>query len=368
MNIDRRRLLVKVARLYYEEDLTQAEISIRLRMSRQKVQRILGQSREDGIVQIAIAPITGIFSDLEKALEASFGLTEALVVESAAYDNQVAIAKEVGAAAAEYLIRISHPGDKIVMSWGNSLLGMVNALTSSTRLDVSGMSVIQGLGGLGDLNHEIHATQLVRRAASALNAQAVLLPAPAVAASPAARDAFYKDPYVVQVLNRARAADLAFVGIGSCSAESIAVPEFWRAMTSITLRDLMHRGAVGSINLRYFDASGKKIASELDKAVIGLTLEELKNIPHVVGVAGGSAKLKPIRAALDAKLINVLVTDHVTAQELLKMKDESLANGQGSVVAGVSAAGIPAARPSRTRTGSRVSERASIHLAKSPRE
>ena len=83
MDIDLRRLLVKIARLYYEEDLTQAEISVRLRMSRQKVQRILSQSREQGIVQFAIAPIFGIFSDLEKALEARFGLTEALGVEAA---------------------------------------------------------------------------------------------------------------------------------------------------------------------------------------------------------------------------------------------------------------------------------------------
>jgi DNA-binding transcriptional regulator LsrR (DeoR family) len=350
VDIDLRRLLVKIARLYYEEDLTQAEISIRLRMSRQKVQRILGQSREKGIVKFSIAPITGIFADLEKALEARFGLTEALVVEAADYDSQYAIAKEVGATAAEYLVRISRPGDKILMSWGNSLLGMVNALTSTPRFDGSGMSVIQGLGGLGDLNHEIHATQLVRRAAGALSAEAVLLPAPAIAASPAARDAFYKDPYVEQVLNRGRAADLAFVGIGSCRAESIAVPEFRRVMTSATLRDLMQRGAVGSINLRYFDAYGKKVPSELDKAVIGLTLEELKKIPHVVGVAGGSAKLKPIRAALEAKLINVLVTDHITARELLKTQDEDLAHGQGSAMADARAAGSLAGSHKRTRT------------------
>ncbi len=349
VDIDLRRLLVKIARLYYEEDLTQAEISVRLRMSRQKVQRILSQSREQGIVQFAIAPIFGIFSDLEKALEARFGLTEALVVEAADYDSQFAIAKEVGTAAAAYLVRIIRPGDKILMSWGNSLLGMVNALTSTPRFDGSGMSVIQGLGGLGDLNHEIHATQLVRRAASALHAEAVLLPAPAIAASPAARDAFYKDPYVEQVLNRGRAADLAFVGIGSSSAESIAVPEFRRAMTSATLRDLMQRGAVGSINLRYFDASGKKVSSELDKAVIGLTLEELKKIPHVVGVAGGSAKLTAIRAALVAKLINVLVTDHVTAGELLKAQDENSVQRQGSLVADASAGGNRADSLKRTR-------------------
>jgi hypothetical protein len=32
------------------------------------------------------------------------------------------------------------------------------------------------------------------------------------------------------------------------------VPEFWRLMTAETLLDLTANGAVGSYNLRYFDA------------------------------------------------------------------------------------------------------------------
>lgn len=331
MNIDRRRLLVKIARLYYEENLTQAEISVRLRMSRQKVQRIVGDAREQGIVQISISPIAGIYSDMERALEAKYGLKEALVVETDAYENQIAIAKELGAAAAEYLMRIVRPRDKIVLSWGSALLCMVNALPSNS-LAPSGISVIQGLGGLGNLNQEIHATRLVRRAASALNAESVLLPAPAVASTRGAWDAFCNDPSIAEVLDRAKASDLAFVGIGSCEAESITMPDFWRAMTSGTLRDLMKHGAVGSINLRYFDANGKRVPSEFDKTVIGLTLGELKQIPHVVGVAGGGAKFKPIVAVLSAKLVNVLVTDNVTAQELLKVKGEYSSDRREAVV------------------------------------
>jgi DNA-binding transcriptional regulator LsrR (DeoR family) len=43
----------------------------------------------------------------------------------------------------------------------------------------------------------------------------------------------------------------------------------------------------------------------------------MRKIPRVVGVAGGPSKLKAIRVALKAKLIDVIVTDHVTATELL---------------------------------------------------
>jgi DNA-binding transcriptional regulator LsrR (DeoR family) len=62
------------------------------------------------------------------------------------------------------------------------------------------------------------------------------------------------------------------------------------------------------------------VASDLDDRVIGLTLDEIRQIEHVVGVAGGSAKQDAIRAALDGKLIDVLVTDHVMAKRLVEEK------------------------------------------------
>jgi DNA-binding transcriptional regulator LsrR (DeoR family) len=315
---DHNRLLVKVARLYFEQDLTQAQIADRLCLTRQKVQRMLGQAREEGVVQIRINPIIGLHSHLEKALEQHFDLAEAVVVETTDYTKQSMVARELGAGGAEYLLRVARSGDRIVFSWGNSLLALVNALPYPARAHAERVQVIQGLGGLGDPNHEIHATQLVRNAARALEAQAVLLPAPAVAGNPVARRAFYSDPYVCRALEAARGANLAFVGIGSSDAESIFVPEFWNIMTSSTLATLKRRGAVGSINLRYFNSHGRAVPSELDKLTIGLTLNELKQIDRVVGIAGGSAKLQAIEAALRAKLINVLVTDHITAEQLLK--------------------------------------------------
>jgi DNA-binding transcriptional regulator LsrR (DeoR family) len=318
MDFDRARLLAKVARLYYEHDLTQAEISERLRLSRQRVQRLLEYAREEGIVSIAIHPIMGTFSELERSLEARFGLSEALVVETSAPENQNTIAREVGAGAAEYMARLLRPKDKVVLSWGNSLLGMVNALSARTRVRMPELRLIQALGSLGDPNTAMYGGELVRRAAKALGAKPILFPAPAIAASPQARDALYADPYVSHTLELARTADLALIGIGSSDSDSIAVPDLWRFLPADALPDLLAKGAVGSINLRYFNAAGSLVPSEINERVIGLTLDEMRKIPRVVGVAGGPSKVKAILAALQARLINVLVTDHITASELLE--------------------------------------------------
>ena len=320
--LDHNRLLVKIARLYYEEGLTQSKIGEQLRLSRQKVQRLVRRAREQGIVQIGINPIMGIFSEFEKGLEKRFGLREAVVVETTAYGHQPTVAREVGAGAAEYLLRVLRPHDRIVISWGGSLLGVVNALSFNTKADVEDLAVIQGLGGLVDPNQEIHATELVRRLAKALDARAVLLSAPGVAGSPTVRNAFYDDPFVTQVLEQARKANLAVMGIGAPDPNSILVRE-GKIVTWAMLEDLMRQGAVGDINLRYFNRKGERVCSDLDDGVIGLTLEEIKRIGLVVGVSGGSTKLAAIRGALEGKLVHTLVTDHVTAGRLLEERGDS---------------------------------------------
>jgi DNA-binding transcriptional regulator LsrR (DeoR family) len=83
------------------------------------------------------------------------------------------------------------------------------------------------------------------------------------------------------------------------------------------LQALQQLGAVGDINLRYFNKYGQQIASDLDDRVIGLSLEEIHAINIVIGVAGGAAKVSAILGALRGNLINVLVTDQQTAVSIL---------------------------------------------------
>ncbi len=314
---DHERLLVKVARFYYEQELTQSEISNRLRLSRQKVQRLLKQAKDVNIVQITIRPVIGAFPELERTLENRFGLQEAVVIETTNFEDQFVVAREVGAGAADYLVRVVQPQDSIVISWGGSLLGMVNALHSgSQRSDFDGIKVIQGLGGLGDPNKEVHAADLTRRLAQVFGGEAVLLPTPAVAGTREARDTYFEDPFVGLILEQAQDANLAVMGIGAPRLDSILMRE-GKIVTGQDLENLGQNGAVGDINLRFFDENGKIVQSNFDQRVIGLTLDEIQRIKQVVGVAGGSAKVSAIRGALAGKLVDVLVTDQITAQRVL---------------------------------------------------
>lgn len=317
-SVDRQRLLVKTAQLYYEQELTQSEISKRLRLSRQKVQRLLREARDQGIVRINIRPVMGAHGELETSLEQKFGLREAIVVETTAYDEQAVVTREIGVGAAEHLMRVLQSQDVVVISWGSSLLGMVDALQSNgPPAGIDGVKVVQGLGGLGDPTNETHATELTRSLARALRGQALLLPAPGVAGTYAACQAFQNDPFVMRALEQGAGANLAFMGIGAPRADTILV----RHSTIVSwpeIAELQKQGAVGDINLRYYDDQGFPVESDLDSRVIGLTLDEIRKIERVVGVAGGSEKFAAIKAALKRNIVDVLVTDHRTAQRLLE--------------------------------------------------
>jgi DNA-binding transcriptional regulator LsrR (DeoR family) len=176
--------------------------------------------------------------------------------------------------------------------------------------------VVQGLGGLGDPTNETHAADLTRRLAQILGGRALLLPAPGVAGSLDSSKAYAADPFVVRALAKGAAANLAFMGIGAPRPDSILCRE-GTIVSWPELSVLEKQGAVGDINLRYFDRLGQRVASDLDERVIGLTLDEIRQIERVVGVAGGAAKFEAIRAALQGKLVNVLVTDHMSGRRLL---------------------------------------------------
>lgn len=309
-----KRLLSQISRLYYLDNLTQQQIAGKLSLSRQKVQRFLKRAREEGVVRISIQPVTGVFPELERKLEKKYGLREAVVTEVFSYEDQVRSSLEVGAAAAEYLVRIISPGDRIVISWGGGLKGVVSAL-AGMEAPAKTITVVQGLGGFGDPNNEVHGADLTRRLARYLGGKAVLLPSPGVAGSKEAKEKLLLDPYIAAALREGRGADVAVMAIGAPRRNSILVQE-GKITSWGELQGLISRGAAGDINLRFFNEQGTAVKSDFDDRVIGLTLEEIKKIDCVIGIGGGAAKEAAIRGALKGNLIDVLVTDRISAEKL----------------------------------------------------
>ncbi|MDP2965099.1 MAG: sugar-binding transcriptional regulator [Pelolinea sp.] len=308
------RLLLKVSKLYYEKALTQNEISKRLILSRPKVSRLLKQAEEAGVVKINIIPQPGVHTDLEDALESKFGLKEAIVVEVSEPSSQIAVSREVGVAAADYFSRAVSDPCVIGISWGTTLRAMVDALHA---MDCQNSQVVQLIGGLGMPESEAHATYILRRLVTQIGSKLSILNVPGIVDNTAVKKAVLSDSHVREIFDMFAKIDIAFVGIGVPTPDSVVMRD-GTILTKEEMKMLLKKGAIGDICLRYFDEKGNAIQSEVDDRVIGITLDELKKIDRVVGVTGGPHKDKVIRAALVGKLVNVLITDQQSAKKLLE--------------------------------------------------
>lgn len=312
--VDELRLLTRVARLYYDLDMTQAEIAAQLDLSQARVSRLLSAARNEGIVRISVQVPRGTFLELEERLEKVFGLKEAIVVDSVAEDEKQLI-KDIGSAAAFYVETTLKQGEVIgLSSWSATLLAMVDSMHHFSRdMDTT---VVQILGGLGNPAAEVHANQLVQRLARLTRGKAVHLPAAGVVGSAEMKRVLLSDSYVREAFRLADQVSIALVGIGSLQPSSL-LTDSGNIFSDEVIERLGELGAVGDICLRFFDTYGEPVISPVDDRVIGMELEQLREIPRVVAAAGGARKIEAIRAAAQGGWISVLVTDRLTAERLL---------------------------------------------------
>ncbi|MDI7277451.1 MAG: sugar-binding transcriptional regulator, partial [Anaerolineae bacterium] len=278
-----------------------------------KVSRLLKQARQERIVQISITPPEDPYAELERALEARYGLDEAIVV-AAAGEGKRGLLRALGPAAAACLVRGLQGNEVVGLTWGTSVLAVVGAVPNRNWPE---LRAVQLLGGLGEPEADVHGAELVHRLARTLGGRPRVLPAPGIVPSRMVRDALLADSQIADTLRLGASADVVLVGIGVVTAPDSVVRLAGTILTDAEIERLQARGAVGDIALRFFDAQGQPIKHEINDRVVGLDLDQIRRLPRVIGVAGGAEKLEAIRAALRGRLISTLVTDDKTAASLL---------------------------------------------------
>lgn len=311
---DELRLITRVAQMYYLDAIKQSDISERLHIPQARVSRLLKKALDENIVRISITPPPGVFAELEAGLRARFGIEEAIVAEALSERDETVLAA-IGDAAAHFLESTIADDEVIgVSSWSLSLMRTVDAITPIKR--VQAQKVVQIFGGMGNPTMQSHAQHIVTRLAQLTNAKPQFLPAPGVAGSPESKNVLMADPFVEETVRCFREITLMLVGIGSMTPSYMLVNS-GNAFTREELDELAAHGAVGDMGLRFFDAEGRPVITPLNDRVISIPLEEIKAAKRVVAVAGGNRKVPAIRAAMLGGYIDVLITDHFTAEQLL---------------------------------------------------
>ncbi len=307
------RLLVKVATLYYNEGLKQKEIAQKLDLSQSQVSRFLGRCLSEGIVKISVHQPSNIFVSLEEHIQQRYGITQAVIVDVPDDPPVGIIRSAIGTAAMHYLRMTLKKDDLIgISSWSETIRAMLEHMPPSPT---PAGGVVQILGGVG-MNGNLHATMLTYSLARLLGCEPYLLPAHSVERSVEEKERILQEREVRSVVEKFSSIDIAIVGVGSTEPSSMVRDSGNNYLQEMVSR-LKEQGAVGDICLHYYDAQGQAILEDHEDPVVSMSLEQIKQCPRVVALAGGLDKVESIRAALIGGLIDVLVTDRITASELV---------------------------------------------------
>jgi DNA-binding transcriptional regulator LsrR (DeoR family) len=304
-------LLAKAARLYFLEDRSQDDVAAVLGTTRSNVSRMLKQARDLGIVQIRIVDPAKRDHELEQALRSRFGLADVRVLEAT---PETDVLPGVGRLAARWLDETLRDGQVLALSWGHTLQAMVRAVDGLSRRDVE---VVQLVGGLSALASAVTGQELVRELSERMGARHRYLHAPALFGSAEALAMMLREQTIADALNAAKRADIALVGIGTPGIGSSASLIDTLGLSPAQRADFEASGPVGDVCARFYDRSGREVRSVVSERVLAVTLDDLRVIPTVAGVAAGREKAMAILGAVRGRIIDVLICDQEAARSVL---------------------------------------------------
>ncbi len=309
--MDNKRLLIKLSKMYYEQNLSQKEISQEMNISRPQISRFLQKAREENIVTIRINDSYEDEAKLENQLKETFQLTDAVVINTVS-DSREAELSEFGRVAANFLDTYINDGDIVGVMSGRTIFSLVQGVERFSR---KGLKIVPLAGGLGSRNADWHANTIAQNfARSAKGSVAYMLNAPSVMKSEAGRDLLLSEPDVSAVQKLGSVCDVAILGIGMIdnSASNVVAG----ALTEDEVLELKNAGAVGSMCISYFNNQGVLLHPDIERRMIGQRLEAIQRVKKIA-LAIGNEKAEAVKAALKTGFVDVFITNMKTAQNIL---------------------------------------------------
>jgi DNA-binding transcriptional regulator LsrR (DeoR family) len=304
--------MARVLTLYYEEGRNQSQVADALGLSAAKVNRLIKQAKEEGLVEIKIhTPFQSVI-DLEDRLRSRFGVKDAVIVPKLSEDPASELAA-IGRAGSSRLLRGLRDGDVICISGGKAVYEVVNATEPKVKYDVVVVPATGGVQGRYHTDVNVLASELAAR----LGGRAYQLHAPIFVDSPEEKRALLNVRQIREVLERARAADIALVGVGGVVPGTSSFYDLLSSSDSERDRISQDHAARGELFGHVFDEHGLACAPNLSDRLIGVDIDDVRRVPFSIGVAAGSHKVEPIRGVLRGGYLKTLVTDEPTAFAVL---------------------------------------------------
>ncbi|MCJ8507085.1 sugar-binding transcriptional regulator [Rhizobium lemnae] len=312
-------LIVRAAWYYYVGGLNQEMTAARLGLTRARVNKMLSEARETGLVSISIDHQRAGPLPLETELEHRFGLDFCITTPAFGFGDdktdsevqkQIAF-RAVGVAAANYLKKLLIEHDEITVGtgWGRTIEQMTLQLAGVRAPHAKFISMMGSLTA----NNAYNPFEVVHSLARRTGGEGFFLPVPFIADSEEDRKVLMSQRSVMKAMEIAHSASVCFISAGELTERSLL--RLQGMISRAELESLRAIGAIGDTNGIFFDCDGKEVMHSISKRTIAVGLRELMKIKVVLLIAG-QEKAIAARALLRSGIINGLIIDGDAAQIL----------------------------------------------------
>lgn len=321
-NTNENQLMARAAWLYYNAGFNQEETSRRMGLTRARVNRLLSQARESGLVSISINQRDlGLLVE-EEAIRAAFSLDFCItspplgLTENGGDALEAITFNMVGAAAAQFLREqlTAKPDAIIGTGWGQTLERVSRNMSGVMAPKAKFVSLMGSLAS----NSSINPFEVVHALAKATGAEGYFLPAPFIVDRPQDRDVFISQQGISGIMELACRADLALVSVGELTEGSSLRTQ--NMISEKDLQSLLDAGAVADTNGIFFSADGSPVRHELNSRVIAVDLKLLAQMRTVL-LSAGVKKVLATKAILQSGAVKALIIDGDSARALYATLD-----------------------------------------------
>lgn len=313
-----KKLLVDIAHLYYEKNMTQRQIAQRLHVSRSLVSKLLVRARNQGVVEIVIRDDDlHIHKELEDRMKRIFGLKEVFCVEPM---NGESLENAISRRSEKYLLQRFPKVKYVAVSGGRMVKSIAKDFTPTTHLEH--LTFVPLCGGVDQELWEAQANTVCEFFANHCGATGLQLHAPIVVDSEDAKKMLMKQNFVAKVMEKAKHAEIALVGIGEAHRYA-ELAQMYMGEKILEEQSIMS-SIKGDIIYHYYDKCGKVVDCDWNRRNMALSLENIKEIPEVIGVAYETEKAESIYIAVREKILNTLIITEPLATLILKLHSKYL--------------------------------------------
>lgn len=231
---------------------------------------------------------------------------EKVIVVSGNSDESPWVKSELGRASANCMKEVLAGENIIAVTGGTTMAAVAEMLTPEANKEIL---FVPARGGIGeDVKNQAN-TICAKMAEQAKSKHRVLYVPDQV--SNEMYQTIMKEPAIHEVLTLIKSANIVLHGIGN----AITMAER-RNTTLEDVEKLKSLHAVSEAFGYYFNEDGEIVHKV---STIGLQLDDLANVDHVIAVAGGASKAKAILSYMkQARPNTILITDEGAAKELLQ--------------------------------------------------